>query len=400
MLSKDSKNKENRYRLWFDIATRETLEGTADEILLRVFKRQRISQSIDEYVRDIRRRIHVLYGIQIRFSSAEELLIQLHQVGIIRLEALGENEPDDIHKHPNILFQNERFLLKKADENDKTVELWSYERLPFEPNGWLVDMRDALRGAIQDYRADKNKFLHAAFISYSFEHFDMENVLIYNVGPSLFRHLCEHGIILERGFKCVPPSPVHRFSFAPNYHYYGMTNDNFNYLCWIRTKTLAKWTCCHIPGISAHSGPHTFWHAMKKTDIDTEPGKTHSGYYGIDITIINPQEPRFHICDVMKPLLDGVISAFHTFDSDVDDEIVNRLSQRTGEDRQVLTEMLVNEKASLLGKRNHLYIRGDGLQWNPADDNCVLIHLTQTTSPSIKTTSMSGEVFDLCNKDV
>lgn len=91
--------------------------------------------------------------------------------------------------------------LIRSSVNRDFVELWSNVRLPFEPKGKLLEMRNSLREALKQVESKGNDLLHATFCSEVNEFFDLENILLYNVGRGPFAHLCRKGLCFERGPK-------------------------------------------------------------------------------------------------------------------------------------------------------------------------------------------------------
>ena len=69
------------------------------------------------------------------------------------------------------------------------VEAWSTIRLPFEPNGWLLDYRNELRTALRAMRTTQVSILLAEYATPDDEFADLENVLLYNVGSGAYSHL-------------------------------------------------------------------------------------------------------------------------------------------------------------------------------------------------------------------
>ena len=89
------------------------------------------------------------------------------------------------------------------------VEAWATERLPFEPKGWMLELRSALR----QMRSHNGALLAAVYSSQVDAFCDVENVVIYNVGAGNFAATASAGLRLERGYFC-PPAPVELSSEA------------------------------------------------------------------------------------------------------------------------------------------------------------------------------------------
>ncbi len=97
--------------------------------------------------------------------------------------------------------QNNYYIAHSKDR----VQLWSKERLPFEPKGWQLKMKQELRSRLEAMVAPNNTILHALYTSRINQSFDVENILFYNVGSSSFSSICKDKLIFERSFDAPPP---------------------------------------------------------------------------------------------------------------------------------------------------------------------------------------------------
>jgi hypothetical protein len=71
--------------------------------------------------------------------------------------------------------------------------------------------------------------------------------------------------------------------------------------------------------------------------------------------------------NAMKPMVDGLISALHSHDGEVSDELVERLTRHWIGDNRVREE-LVDTRRAVLGTRVLVRAGRAGVVWNPADD--------------------------------
>ncbi len=67
-----------------------------------------------------------------------------------------------------------------------SVDVWSIQRLSFEPKEWLLNLRNDIRAAVGSLKSGPNDVLHAIYGSYSNDFCDIENILLYNVGMGHF----------------------------------------------------------------------------------------------------------------------------------------------------------------------------------------------------------------------
>jgi hypothetical protein len=98
---------------------------------------------------------------------------------------------------------------------------------------------------------------------------------------------------------------------------------------------------------------------------------------------------------VIKPVFDGVIAAFHQHDGTNDEELSKRLASKLGKDWAEILRHLHDSTIAVLGTRRLLWLRGEGVQWNPGDDGCVAGELLLDESSSSGFFELSGELFEV-----
>jgi hypothetical protein len=104
------------------------------------------------------------------------------------------------------------------------VEMWTTQRLPFEPKGVLRTARDHLRTVLRKLTAARQSIVEARYTSISTGFVDTENVLLYNVGPAAFGSATRYGLIFTREFADPPTAPndegcwrhYHRYTLIPS----------------------------------------------------------------------------------------------------------------------------------------------------------------------------------------
>jgi hypothetical protein len=288
------------------------------------------------------------------------------------------------------------YLIKGPWDNGNSVELWTTVRLPFEPKEWLLEMRNSLKLAIRDLQSGDNTILNAIYSSNQREFVDIENVLIYNVGTAAFRHLCNKGLRFERRIASPPEISIKFNESSIHHHYYGVTNREAPSLYWKKEVTLACWKDITFPPIKGENNPHFFWYAMKKGSIEVTNEHPFPSEYGIRVIIKSPIDTEINLASVIKPLLDGIISSFHMHDGTDILEITKRLSKLVmNEESAASEEMLASSQTAVLGRRNLLHRFRQGLQWNPADDSCMMAEILLDDSLEKGKWSLSGEIYTI-----
>lgn len=292
--------------------------------------------------------------------------------------------------------QPKKYFLKK--ENNTSIEFWSNARLPFEPTVELPkvifhEMRDSLRSAIKGLKSGNGTILNAEYSSTQKGFFDVENVLFYNVGSGVFKHLCNNGLRFERRIVSPPKVPVQLIGQVKHYHNYSIVNNKTKSIYWKKGTNLANWTDIPCNPLKGNVKPHSIWNPMKNGSAVVHNEHPYFSSYGIQVTIKAPIGTKINLASVVKPLLDGIISSFHTHDGSEIFETSERLAKMLGENHEMVHRMLLDSNMNLLGKRKLLYKRSKGVQWNPADDDCMMAEILFDNSMEDGTWSMSGEIF-------
>ena len=282
--------------------------------------------------------------------------------------------------------------------NNYLIEMWSLKRLPFEPKGWLVEMRDSLREHLKNLHKVNGAILYAAYQSDQIEYFDVENVLFYNVGSSAFSHLNIDGLVFERQFKKPPKNYSLTDKQYNHYQSYCLTNKMPDSLFWKEKDLLAKWQSVPIPILKVENKPHDIWYKMKNSSIEVIKDDSPLEY-GIEININAPISSNVHITSVMKPLLDGIISVFNYHNGYEIDEVSIRLSKVLNEDKVNIKKLLLEKNSTIFGSRNLLQPYRKNFKWNPMDDNLYFVKIVINSNNKDNKWTHSGRLFSLERKE-
>lgn len=280
------------------------------------------------------------------------------------------------------------YYIKYPSGNANVTELWSALRLPFEPKGWLYDMREELKRAIKEMNPDDNRILSAAYISSNQDVCDIENILIYNVGSGVFKDVCRKGLLLERSYQNVVSPAGNQESYG-HYQRYSLVDKMQEPLYWKEKRILASWKGIILDKMPAK--PHAYWRLMKENQV-VAADMAHNGYYGIEIAMQLPVNSANNFAGLIKPMLDGIIAAFHSYCGNQLVEISRRLASVLPNQAEEISTMLLDEKLNVLGSRCLVHPFGNFVQWNPSDDKCVVIKLVKKFVPEDRI-SMDGRMF-------
>jgi hypothetical protein len=111
-------------------------------------------------------------------------------------------------------------------------------------------------------------------------------------------------------------------------------------------------------------------------------------YYAVRIRLNGVQVA---LANIVKPLIDGLVSSLHCFANDIPELVVKRLSKATRMDPGDARRRLTDQRRAVLGPRKNLiWLTKNGIAFNPRDEDCVacVIEVTDSGQPH-----MAGTVF-------
>jgi hypothetical protein len=252
---------------------------------------------------------------------------------------------------------------------DGTVEAWSTVRLPFEPRGWLADLRGDLGHAVRSLTgaAGAGHHLAATYTSVDRYRVDAENVLLYNVGTACFGRPAV--LRVERRFEAPPDPPVPLDGEGLHHHRYSLGADLLAG-AWTTAALAAHWDTGPLPAPGHLASAATIWAAVRSARPAGLLELRAPEVFGMEMTVTAPDGARRSLPALTKVLLDGCIAALHDHDGTDRDQIASRLAVKAGLDRATVIGLL-EPVGAVLGPRRLLHRFGAGVQWNPADDRCV-----------------------------
>jgi len=274
----------------------------------------------------------------------------------------------------------------------ESVEVWSTARLPFEPAGWLRDLRQDISKAVKGLRPRSMHILYGVYACESSGWFDLENVLFYNVGVGCFAALSRKGLRFEAG-PSVPPAPNTISSRMPHYYCYTQVPHGGSFEHWKVRSRIATWTDAVIPPLNSTTRASSVWHAVRSGPIsEVALPKEDTTRFGLSVTLAVPNSAARNLLPLVKPLLDGVIAAFHAHDGTTVEILARRISDTVSQSPRSLIALLVARDRAVLGTRRLLWLWRDTVQWNPADDRCVAADI-RVECREIPVWTLSGDLF-------
>jgi hypothetical protein len=232
----------------------------------------------------------------------------------------------------------------------RSVTAWSLRRLAFEPRGEMLEFRRALRAALKALEPVTGTGLVAIYLSPNDEFVDVENVALYNIGAGAYGHLTAAGLYCER---LASPDDRHHLRYRVDL----LPSPP-------ASRLLARATAT-VPADAHAPGP---WWAQFRPGVEVVDFEgLENGAFTVDVSILGPPAGT-RVAGVVKPMLDGLVSALHRHDGRGRDDLLPRLSHLG--DPEALWTALCAPAAAVLGTRRLVRVHGANIAWNPADERC------------------------------
>lgn len=275
-----------------------------------------------------------------------------------------------------------------AHPDDRQVEAWSVDRLPFQPTGWARAMRDALRAELRRLDTGPGETLSARYVSRETALADAENVLLYNVGAGCLRLATRHGVRFERRFADPPDLPGPNGWAARHYHRYEISTPGLEPPAWRRVRRLASWAAVPCPQGWARSAASAWLVARRGASLDLalDPPPR---YFAVRLVVTG----EVLVASELKPILDGVIAALHGHDGSALETVAARIAAHLGKEEREVGRLL-SAGGGALGERTLVRPYRGGVQWNPRDEDCVVGELIRAEGEEGPVT-LSGEAWEV-----
>lgn len=257
----------------------------------------------------------------------------------------------------------------------------------------IRDYKSRLRAAIGRMRPQNSEILFAQYAEdgEANRFFDLENMLFYNLGLSAFGDCAAHGI----SFSALPDkSALCRQNGIKNrkcvycYQCLPLSAAEANFA---GLPLMAAWRDVPLNRHEANA-PAKYWKALRsardQVTVPDNAGPPISGCFALKIELYLPVQIK--LANTIKPLLDGVICAFHGENDRCLDCLTDFCTRQHCEELSI-----PNQFPCILGEREWIrpYRNGRSFLWNPADELCKLALVT--ISYSAETPSFSGKIYDL-----
>jgi hypothetical protein len=294
----------------------------------------------------------------------------------------------------------EVFTVDGGPIHAKKIEARSFSRLPYrneKEDPWAAEYRKEIRRALAGLSCSLGEVFHALYISSDeTRKCDAENILFYNVGESAFRNLAHSGLRFERWFS--EPSSVKRGSASsllfPHYYGYSVALSTDTFCFWTRGREVARFSGSGIGTL--RTTPEQVWYAIKQGNLRAIGSPLPAGgRFGVTARLHCSGRTK-NAARLVKPVFDGIISAFHAHNGGQINEVSARLSARlrVSGPKQIL-DLLTDETNAVLGARNLVWPFRKGVQWGPGDDKCVAGEMLLENRTSGQSWTLSGEIYQV-----
>jgi hypothetical protein len=276
------------------------------------------------------------------------------------------------------------------------VRLWSSRYIPFErlaPGQRAA--RDALQNRIRSLTPASGEILHATYTGYKPPGMDVENLLLYNIGSSCFRLGTRHGVRFELGHDPRPEPPSGRRFGC--YYQYRLIDPDTDLSHWRPVRQLADFTGANLGLFPSAKRLEQVWLAVHGAAARAEGQPNPEAPFSVFLTLGYPmRHPMAANPELVKALVDGTVAAFQAHGNRLSAmELAARVSTITNQPIELVAQNLLDKRRAVLGVTDELiYLRGDGVQWNPSDHQCMAGQILVQPTPST-TWTLSGQIYSV-----
>ncbi|MCV7382224.1 hypothetical protein H7K14_00070 [Mycolicibacter longobardus] len=175
------------------------------------------------------------------------------------------------------------------------------------------------------------------------------------------------------------------------------------FIDWEQGRTVASFDWTHLGEFRRERIPAQVWLALARgRSGQPEPTLVAGTPFAVNVRIRPPRDnspgPN---TELVKGILDGVVSAFQAhIDPSTSGEVAARLAKVLPADPEEIETLLLERRWSVLGAVPRLvFLRGDAVQWNPADDWCTAGELlTAAPEPTNTGWAISGQIVELSRR--
>lgn len=278
------------------------------------------------------------------------------------------------------------------------VEAWadSYIRFDGLPV-WQQELRDEIRNRCHLLEPAAGQVLHTKFFGVMPPRSDVENLLLYNIDETFqsFKPAGRNGIRFEHGADAPALAPDGtQYPFGFRYAFALRGNDFVT--TWKLGRPLASFDWTDL-GDFAGQKLALVWLALVRGGVEPSfPVIEPRAKFAVKVQIRPPRGQDWVLGKLMKPIIDGVISAFQVHANDENlTEIAKRLAKVLPAYPEEIQRYLRDQRRAVLGSVPQLFfLHGAGVKGNPSDHLCVSGELLPA-DPIDDRWAIKGELIEL-----
>jgi len=254
----------------------------------------------------------------------------------------------------------------------RSVIVYSSDRLTFEPKGWQIDLKRDLRNAVKQLRASKCEGIVAVYgVDNGKGFIDTENALFYNMGTAVFHEVAQNHIAFDT-LSSNETTCLFADVGKPQYHHY--YSYHVSVFCPLQIKPLLSWERLPLFSLRGEHKPFDFWKLLREKidEVTVSENQDYTGQFSIELNFYETDVKPINLANPMKPLLDGIICAFHKMPNDIDTKILSDVSKRLS----LPVERLLCREKTLLGEEVYVKPYRNYVFWNPQDNRCSAVNMS------------------------
>lgn len=263
-------------------------------------------------------------------------------------------------------------------------------RLPFERLlAEQLQAREGLRSALASLTASDGELL-AAFYSGPRPPNSVENILLYNVDPggASFVAASTRGVRFE-----LDSQPGDQLMCEYRYRLIGA---NESLATWELGRRLARFARADLGRFAGEHRLAQVWLAVRNApDMAYSSRPLTEGPFAVFLELgVPPRAGTGVRPELLKSVVDGVVCAFHNHLNEMTmTGVASTIANQLAVAPEVIAATLSEPVYAVLGARpNLVHTRGQGVQWNPADERCVAGQLVRRPSERWE---LSGEIYEV-----
>jgi hypothetical protein len=233
-----------------------------------------------------------------------------------------------------------------------------------------------------DYQNASEGILYAELKTKDMTFFDVENILIYNIGTSYFKNISKNGLVFIHNESSVIDKKY-------NYTYKLVSKDDTDFL--FEKNRLIDFDIS-LDKLTTKTHPLEF---MKKIKIQPEDNYNSESIskIGINMVLKFKKENNKNLTSYIKKIIDGITLSLHCF-GDISEDLLRSMRNKYND---ICREDFKFEKYKIFGcKENLIFLYRNSIKVNPDDNKVKLFRITRKIDNEINSeVKIKGSIYNL-----